>query len=60
MREWKKHWPGKLRASGVVDPLCGQTTGWGARGCDQAIVTYEIKKLTCAKCKRLRAKGVKP
>lgn len=56
MKDWALHAPGKLRADGVLDPLCGQRTGFGAKGCDQALFGGKWAKVTCKKCLRLLPK----
>ncbi len=51
MKRWVLHAAGRIRGK-VRDPLCGQTTGYGSKGCDQALIV-PANKVTCKKCLRL-------
>lgn len=53
MKGWAFHAKGAVRNDGVTDPLCGTLTGFGAKGCDQALIASSKTKVTCKKCKRL-------
>ena len=39
----------------ALNPLCGQQTGYGAKGCDQALIARRPAEVTCRKCLKLQA-----
>ncbi len=48
MKNWVFHAPVRL-INGMIAPLCGQVTGHGARGCNQALYARTVP-VTCKKC----------